>query len=33
MIQYNSDAEAIDALAAIYKNLKAEIGKKIIGQN
>lgn len=33
MIQYNSDAEAIDALAATYKNLKAEIGKKIIGQN
>lgn len=33
MTQFNSDAEAIDALASTYKNLKAEIGKKIIGQN
>jgi MoxR-like ATPase len=33
MTQFNSDVEAIDALAATYKNLKAEIGKKIIGQH
>jgi MoxR-like ATPase len=33
MAQFNSDVEAIDALASNYKNLKAEIGKKIIGQN
>jgi MoxR-like ATPase len=33
MTQFNSDVEAIDALASNYKNLKAEIRKKIIGQN
>jgi len=33
MTQFNSDVEAIDALATTYKNLKAEIGKKIIGQH
>jgi len=33
MAQFNSDVEAIDALASNYKNLKAEIGKKIIGQS
>jgi MoxR-like ATPase len=32
MTQFNSDVEAIDALASNYKNLKAEIGKKIVGQ-
>jgi MoxR-like ATPase len=30
---YNSDVEAIDALAKTYKNLTAEIGKVIVGQN
>jgi MoxR-like ATPase len=30
---YNSDVEAIDALAQIYKDLKAEIGKVIVGQD
>ncbi|MEM9835394.1 MAG: AAA family ATPase [Bacteroidota bacterium] len=30
---YKSDVEAVDALAAAYQNLKAEIGKVIIGQD
>ncbi|MCB0642522.1 MAG: AAA family ATPase, partial [Phaeodactylibacter sp.] len=30
---FKSDAEAIDALAASYKTLRAEIGKVIVGQN
>ncbi len=33
MTKYNSDAEAIDGLAAKYKELKAEIGKSIVGQH
>jgi MoxR-like ATPase len=32
MTQFNSDVEAVDALASTFKKLKAEIGKKIIGQ-
>jgi MoxR-like ATPase len=32
-MQYNSDVEAVDALANAYQNLKSEIGKVIIGQN
>lgn len=32
MTTYKSDVEAADALAAAYEKLKAEIGKKIIGQ-
>ncbi len=31
-VQFNSDVEAVDALASSYKTLKAEIGKVIIGQ-
>jgi MoxR-like ATPase len=30
---YNSDVEALDAFAAKYKDLKAEIGKVIVGQH
>lgn len=30
---YKSDVEAVDALAAAYKELKAEIGKVIVGQD
>ena len=30
---YKSDVEAVDALAAAYKDLSAEIGKIIIGQD
>lgn len=30
---YNSDVEALDAFAAKYKELKAEIGKVIVGQH
>jgi len=33
MNKYSSDAEAIDGLAATYKELKAEIGKRIVGQH
>src|SRR5580698_4746289 len=33
MNKYNSDAEAIDGLAATYKELKNEIGKSIVAQN
>lgn len=29
---YNSDVEAVDALAAAYQSLRAEIGKVIVGQ-
>jgi MoxR-like ATPase len=32
MAKYSSDVEAVDALAAAYKNLSAEIGKVIVGQ-
>lgn len=32
-IQFKSDAEAIDALAASYRTLKSEIGKVIVGQD
>ena len=32
-MNYKSDVEAVDALAAAYKNLKSEIGKVIIGQD
>jgi len=31
--QYNSDVEAVKALADAYQNLRSEIGKVIIGQN
>ncbi len=30
---YNSEVEAIDALASVYKDIKQEIGKVIIGQD
>ena len=30
---FKTDAEAIDALSAAFKNLKSEIGKVIVGQN
>ncbi len=30
---YKSDVEAVDALAAAYRNLRAEIGKVIVGQD
>lgn len=30
---YNSDVEALDAFAAKYKELKAEVAKKIVGQD
>lgn len=30
--QYNSDVEAVDALAQAYQDLRAEIGKVIVGQ-
>ena len=33
MTEYKSDVEAVDALAQAYKDLKAEIGKVIIGQD
>lgn len=33
MNKYSSDAEAIDALSAVYKELKSEIGKSIVGQH
>jgi MoxR-like ATPase len=33
MTQFNSEVEAIDALASDFKKLKAEIGKVIVGQN
>jgi len=33
MNKNSSDAEAIDALSAVYKELKAEIGKSIVGQH
>lgn len=32
-MQYNSDVEAIDAMAESYRNLKKEIGKVIVGQD
>ena len=32
MAKYSSDVEAVDALAAAYRNLSAEIGKVIVGQ-
>ncbi|HNE28508.1 MAG TPA: MoxR family ATPase, partial [Saprospiraceae bacterium] len=32
MSQFKSDVEAVDALAAAYKELSAEIGKVIVGQ-
>ena len=32
MAQYSSDVQAVDALAAAYKDLSAEIGKVIVGQ-
>ena len=31
-MKYSSDVEAVDALAKAYKDLKAEIGKVIVGQ-
>lgn len=31
--QYNSDVEAVKALADAYQNLRSEIGKVIIGQD
>ncbi|MBT1703004.1 AAA family ATPase [Chryseosolibacter indicus] len=33
MVKFSSDVEAADALAASYKNLKAEISKVVIGQD
>ena len=33
MAQYKSDVEAVDALAQAYKDLSAEIGKVIVGQD
>jgi len=33
MTQFNSDVEAVDALAQSYRDLKKEIGKVIIGQD
>jgi MoxR-like ATPase len=33
MSQYSSDVQAVDALAAAYKDLSNEIGKVIVGQN
>jgi MoxR-like ATPase len=33
MVKYNSDVEAVDAFAEIFKNLTQEIGKVIIGQD
>jgi MoxR-like ATPase len=33
MAQYQSDVEAVNALATSYKQLKAEIGKVIVGQD
>jgi MoxR-like ATPase len=33
MSKYNSDVEAVDALAKAYKDLSAEIGKVIVGQD
>lgn len=33
MVNYKSDVEAVDALSLAYKNLKAEIGKVIVGQD
>lgn len=33
MTEYKSDVEAVDALAAAYRELKAEIGKVIVGQD
>tara|TARA_B100000497_G_scaffold127865_1_gene171438 strand:- start:2476 stop:3438 length:963 start_codon:yes stop_codon:yes gene_type:complete len=32
-VNYKSDVEAVDALAAAYKSLKSEIGKVIVGQD
>ncbi len=32
-MNYKSDVEAVDALAAAYKSLKSEIGKVIVGQD
>jgi len=32
-IKYNSDVEAVDALAQSYQNLSSEIGKVIVGQH
>ena len=32
-VQYNSDKEAVDALASSYKNLRQEIAKVIVGQD
>ncbi len=32
MAKYKSDAEAVDALSAAFKNLRQEIGKVIVGQ-
>ena len=33
MQKFNSDVEAVDALAKSYQNLKSEIGKVIVGQD
>ena len=33
MIQYSSDVEAANALGGIYKDLKKEIAKIIVGQD
>ena len=33
MAEHKSDVEAVDALALAYRNLKAEIGKVIVGQD
>jgi MoxR-like ATPase len=33
MAQYSSDVQAVDALAAAYKDLSSEIGKVIVGQD
>jgi MoxR-like ATPase len=33
MVQYRSDAEAVDAFVGKYRELKAEIGKVIVGQD
>ena len=32
MSQYNSDVQAVDAMAQSYRDLKSEIGKVIVGQ-
>ena len=33
MSSFNSDVEAVDAMAQSFKDLRAEIGKVIVGQD